>query len=380
MSPQFQPFADAWEGVSAADFTLDRVRQRVAGLAPLLLERGLTCLVAADTRFMSGMVAHAIYQSMLAAGVQARLAAGPAPLPAVQHALDRQQAGCALVVSARNRPYWYNGLVLLAPPGLRFIVTAPPAEPTIFPSDTPPPGGDQLIDLRASYLDDLRAQADIELIRRVSLTIFIDPMNGTTAGYFPSLIVENGQTRAIEINKELDPLFARVTPLPAESGLTRMRKLVRESDSHLGLAFSADGTALGVVDKNGEQLELLEMALLLGLYLARQHRQRGVIVAPPPNPTSLLAQPAQRLAAWEEALGVKVELHADPGSRMQELLAAERPGLLLGCTPEGELVLGRYGPCPDGLLGGLLFAEMVARNNGNLRDLIDRLREQLAKV
>jgi phosphomannomutase len=212
------------------------------------------------------------------------------------------------------------------------------------------------------------------------LTIFIDPMNGTTAGYFPSLIVENGQTRAIEINKELDPLFGRLTPLPAEAGLTRMRKLVRESDSHLGLAFSADGTALGVVDKNGEQLELLEMALLLGTYLVRQHRQRGVIVAPPPSPNGPLAAAAQRIAGWEEALGVKVELASDPGSRMKELLAAERPGLLLGCTTDGEIVLGRYGHCPDGLLGGVLFAEMVARNNGNLRDLIDRLREQLAKV
>lgn len=382
MSPRFQPFADAWEGISAADFTLAQLRRRVAPLALSLAERSWNCIVALDTRFMSGIFANEILTILTAQGVSARLALAPAPLPAVQHALDRRQADCALIVTARNRPYWYNGLVLLAPHALRLSPdsgTTTLAE-SAFPPEPPVLGSEQTIDLRGPYLDDLRAQADIELIRRVSLTIFIDPMNGTTAGYFPSLIVENGQTRAIEINKELDPLFGRLTPLPVESGLNRMRKLVRESDSHMGLAFSADGTALGVVDKQGEQIELLEMALLLGLYLAQQHRQKGIIVAPLPGPNSPLAAAVARATAWEEALGVKIELSADPSSRIAELLASEKPGLLLGCTLEGELVLGRYGPCPDGLLAGLLFAELVARNNGNLRGLIDGLREQLTKA
>lgn len=381
MSQRFQPFADTWEGVHAVDFTLDQVRRRVASLATALTGRGWNCLVACDTRFMSSLFAGEIFTSLTAAGIRARLATAPAPLPAIQHALDRRQADCALIVTARNRPYWYNGLVLLAPTPLSLNNNSPalPLSSLPFPHDHTPTG-DQLIDLRGPYLEGLRAQADIELIRRVSLTIFIDPMNGTTAGYFPSVIVEHGQTRAIEINRDLDPLFGRLTPLPSESGLTRMRKLVRESDSHFGLAFSADGTALGVVDKNGEQVDLIEIALLLGLYLARQQRQKGIIVIPLPGPGSPLAPVAARSTAWDEVLGVKIEISADPNGRISELLARERPSLLLGCTLDGEMVLGRYSACPDGLLSGLLVAEMVARNNGNLRGLIDNLREQLAKV
>ncbi|MBX0331197.1 phosphoglucomutase, partial [Oscillochloris sp. ZM17-4] len=186
---------------------------------------------------------------------------------------------------------------------------------------------------------------------------------------------EGGQTRAIEINREPDPLFGKTTPHPAESGLTRLKKLVRESDSHLGLAFSADGTALAVIDKSGEQLHPTELALLLGGYLARQHRHKGPLVAPTPAADSPMA--GARLAAWEEATGVKVELRPSPEARIAELLEQERPSLLLGASTEGEITIGRIATYPDALLAGLMVAEMVARSGGSLRSMIDAQRDQL---
>jgi phosphomannomutase len=376
MNSRYRLLAHTWEAVYAAEFTLDQVRQRGTMIADGLAGRGWSCLVSYDTRFMGNLFARALNADLNARRVRSRLAAAPTPLPGVYYALDHTLADCALVVTARKRPYYYNGLVLIAPaPGIALTTGDSPAQLAFAPLiDSAPAPADQP-DLRADYLESLRAAVDIDLIRRVSLTIFVDAMNGTSAGIFPALLGEGGQTRAIEINREPDPLFGKVTPHPAETNLNRVRKLVRESDSHLGLAISADGTALAVIDKSGEQLDPTELALLLGGYLARQHRHRGLLVAPPPAAESALA--GARIAAWEDASGVKAELTASSDARIAELLEQERPGLLLGASADGEISIGRIAAYPDAILAGLLVAEMVARSGGSLRALIDSQRELL---
>jgi len=377
MTRRYRPYALAWEAVFAADFTLDAARRRVATLGAGLAQRGWSCIVAFDTRFMGQSFARALLLDLQASGAHATVAAGPAPLPAIHHAIEQRVADAALVVTARNRPFFQNGLALIARPGsgLSLDPSADEPVPTAFPPPADPPG-DPRPDLRAAYLDALRSALDLDLIRRVTMTIFVDAMGGTAAGAVPALLGEGGQTRAIEINRDPDPLFGRVPPLPAEAGLNRLKKLVRESDSHLGLAFSGDGTAIGVVDKNGEQIDPFETALLLAGYLARQHRQRGLVILPQPGQASPLAA-GFRLSAWEEATGLKAEVAAEPDIRLGDLLDQERPNLLLGASAEGELLLGRFGACPDALLAGMLIAELVARSGGSLRSLIDAQREQL---
>ncbi|MCS6879967.1 MAG: phosphoglucomutase [Oscillochloridaceae bacterium] len=379
MSVRYRPYAQVWAAVVAADFTLDQVRRRGVGLARQLVERGLSCLVAYDTRFMGGLFARDLVALLQTHGVRASLAAAPVPLPAVYHALDQRVADTALCVSAGNQSYYINGLMLLADTAglsLEPVDAAPPA--TVFPPTVEPPV-EQIVDVRKVYLKALRDAVEIDLIRRTSLTIFVDAMNGPGAGIFPALLGENGQTRAIEINREPDPLFARVPPTPVEHNLSRLKKLVRESDSHLGLAISADGTAMALVDKHGEQLDPAETGMLLAAYLARQHRQRGTVIIPAPAAGTPLAGPAN-LTAWEDATGLKIEIAADPEAHLAKLLTRDRTAPVLVVTADGQFTLGRYARYPDGILAGLLCAEMVARSSGNLRELIDAQRKQLLQT
>lgn len=385
MSERLRFTTKFWEGVYAADFTLDQVRRRSYRLGEALAERGWSCLVAYDTRFMSSLFARDICRMLALQGVPVHLVSSPAPMPAVHSALDMKQAHCALVVSARNRPYWYNGLVLVGPSDADLPLQSDDGAQGVVPQPFPPPAESpgqssaaaQAHDVRAPYIEALRKRVDVDLIRRATLTIFVDPMNGTTSGYFPAVLGEGGQTRAIEINRETDPLFSKITPLPAETGLTRLRKLVRESDSHLGLALSADGAALGVVDKNGEQLEPIEIVLLLAAYLVRQYRQKGVVIMPPPVAGSRFDGDLSGLSEWENALGLKADLTAEASARIAEVLSQGKQNLLIGCTPEGELILGRFTPYPDALFAGLMMAELVSRNAGNLHAMLDELRGRL---
>jgi phosphomannomutase len=391
MNSTLRLFSDSWAGVFASEFTLERVRQYGQCLGAALSKHNLTCMVAYDTRFMSNLFAHDIYRLLNEQGVQVSLVPSPAPLPAVQLALESQNFDCAVYVSARNLPYWHNGIVLLETGEPLLVHEMNSTTPTdtaegehLFPSiaDSNTPGqvftAESTLDVRTPYQKMLTELVDMNLIRRVTLTIFADPMHGTLAGYLPALIGGGNYTKAIEINREVDPLFGKITPLPAPPAISRLSKLVRESDSNIGLAFSADGTSLGVVDKNGEPLQQLEIVLLLASYLSSQYRQKGTVIAPPPAAGTPLANAIAGIGTWENTLGFKVELAPNATERIPAFLSNEQNTLLLGCTTEGELIVYPYSSYPDALLAGLLIVEMVARSGGSLRTSLDNLRSLLA--
>jgi phosphomannomutase len=142
------------------------------------------------------------------------------------------------------------------------------------------------------------------------------------------------------------------------------------------VALSADGRALGVADNIGEIVPPLDITLLLAHYLHRQYRQRGAIIAP----ASESAPDAERLRAWEDAVGLKVELAADPATRIAELLSQDRNSLLVGTTATGEITLGRYSASPDATLAALIVLECVARANVRLRALLDEMKVKSAKA
>lgn len=365
-----------WDGVFAADFTLDGVRRRCAQLGQLLLQNRWSCLIGHDTRFMANQFARYTFRELEAQGVAVTFCPNPAPFPSVELALDQRKADAALLVSARNQPFWHNGLVLLTPPTDQLPLLLDPAAPwpvaagQLFPGAPLDPGERTEVDLRTPYLEALRGAIDVELIRHSTLTVFVDPMNGTTSGYVPAALGDGGQTKAIEINREIDPLFGRQPPLPTEAGLNRLRKLVRESDSHLGVALSADGRAIGAADNAGDLIGPHDLALLLADYLSREYRQRGLVIMPQPGEAVDVAA----LRAWEANSGLKIEFAADPAARIVELLAQDRNSLLVGATAGGEVTLGRYGSSPDALLVALLLIEIVARFGNKLRPLMEQVK------
>lgn len=355
-----------WEGAVAADFTLDAVRRRYAALADLFNARGWSCLVAYDTRFLSAHIATDCYYGLRALGVRVMLGATPLPRPAIDVALDRNIADCALIVSAGNRDYWFNGLIVIAPaPGLDpFVVGVLPPECAPFPSEA---ADASVIDARRFYIEHLRQTVDINLVRQTSLTIFVDIMNGTTGGIIPATLGDGTQTKIIEINREPDAWFGRQAPHPRNASLVRLRKLVRESDSHLGVAISADGRSLGVVDNDGELVSHLDIALLLAQYLNRQYRQRGLVIVP----ASVASAPW--VHEWESQTGLSVEFAEQPIERIAEARVAHQ--LLVGVTEDGQPTIGRIGGLGDAPLATLLLAELVARRNAKLRVLREKLRQ-----
>jgi phosphomannomutase len=371
-----------WKGVFSADFTLASFQRRCQRVAETLIARKWSCLIAHDTRFMAEPLARYAFYSLAQFGARVSYCPTPAPFPAIDLALGQRRADTALIVSAGNRPFWCNGVIVLAPLEDSPLAGEPSVEPPSAALPFPPPALDASdntqVDLRTPYIELLRDAVDMDLIHRATLTVFVDPMNGAGSGYIPATLGEGGQTKAIEINRETDPLFGRQPPQPAEAGLHRLRKLVKESDSHLGVALSADGRALGVADNMGEVVPPLDLTLLLAQYLNRQYRQRGAIIVPAPPEGAPDVHP--QIRAWEDASGLKVELSSDPALRIAELLSQDRNSLLVGTTASGEVTLGRYSAAPDATLAALVLIESVARAGSRLRAQLDEMKGKPAKT
>ncbi|MFL5805234.1 MAG: phosphoglucomutase [Roseiflexaceae bacterium] len=370
-----------WEGVFSADFTLSSFQRRCQRVAEVLLAHKWSCLIAHDTRFMAEPFARYAFYSLAHYGARVSYCPTPAPFPAIDLALGQRRADTALIISAGNRPFWYNGMIVLAPLEDSPLEGDPSAEQSPIAMPFPPLALDASdntqVDLRAPYIEMLRDSVDMDLIHRATLTVFVDPMSGATSGYIPATLGDGGQTKAIEINRETDPLFGRQPPQPTEASLNRLRKLVKESDSHLGVALSADGRAISVADNMGEIVPPLDLALLLAQYLSRQYRQRGAVIAPAPDSTP---DASVNIRTWEEASGLKVELSSDPAARIAELLKQDRNSLLVGTTASGEVTLGRYSAAPDATLVALVLIESVARAGSRLRALLDDMKGKPGKT
>ncbi|MFN8567849.1 MAG: hypothetical protein U0Z44_10100 [Kouleothrix sp.] len=104
------------------------MRLRCHQLGQALLAQQWSCLVAHDTRFMAGQFARYVYRSLEEQRVPVSFCPDPAPFPSIELALGQRRADTALLISARNQPFWYNGMVLVTPPSDHLpLVLDPPA-------------------------------------------------------------------------------------------------------------------------------------------------------------------------------------------------------------------------------------------------------------
>jgi phosphomannomutase len=369
MAARVRLYTSRWSGQFAVDFTLAALIARCEPLAEQLAASRRTCLLTYDTRFMSQLFARELRRLFNERGVSTLFASSHVSLPITRHALSTGQADCALSVSAGNLPYWHNGLILVSRHADLVLPKRSSAEAAtaVFPPPSLDENDPQVRDLRGPYIEMLRAQIDVDAIRRATMTIFVDVMNGASAGCIPAIIGE-GQTKAIEINREADPLFGRLVPHPLENGLARLRKLVRESDSHVGVAIAADGTALSVVDNMGNVVAGAKLLLLLARYLQNEYRARGTVITPPEDRAIL--------GPHEQRLGLRVEYAEQPDTTIAT--AYNDRSLLIGRTPDECFSVGRAASEADAVLAALLVIELIARSGGRLNTLVEELDERTA--
>jgi alpha-D-glucose phosphate-specific phosphoglucomutase len=360
-----------WRAVIAEDFTLANVRRAVTGIARYVVSqkpRGARVVVGRDPRFLGETLVAVAAEILSAHGIMPLLIPEPAPTPAIAYEVIRSQSDGAINFTASHNPPEYNGIKFSTPdgaPALPEVTNQIEAE--IARLDGQPPSAAETIapvniDVKGAYLARLRELVDLEAIRKAGLRVCFDPLWGAARGY-PDSLLRDASVQVWTVHDYRDVLFGGHAPEPDDRLLSELRHKMAETGSHLGMATDGDADRFGILDQDGSFLQPNYLIALLFDYLVETRGWKngvGKSVAT----TNLINALAQHH---------KVELHETPvGFKyIGELIKQDK--IAIGGEESAGLSIRGHVPEKDGIIAGLLAAEMVARRHKPLREQLQIL-------
>ncbi len=368
---------DGWRAVISDEFTFANVRHVAQAIAEVLLEnaareaaahptgaeRAPLAVVGFDTRFLSDRYAIAVSEVLAGNGLRVALARADAPTPAVSYAIPQMQAVGGVMITASHNPPRYNGIKLKSRYGGSATTAdtdrvearlsanlAAGREPVILPlEDAQAQDLVHRFDPFPAYADHLRTLIDFDVIGRAGLSVVVDAMYGTGRGYLRNLLEAAG-AQVMEIRGEMNPGFNGIHPEPIAKHLKPLMELTPAEGHHLGLATDGDADRIGAVGPTGRFIDPHCIMTLALRYLVEKRGLTGAVVK-----TVSTTQMLNRLAAR-----YGLPLHETPVgfNYIGDLMLTE--DVLIGGEESGGISIKGHIPEGDGVLMGLLMAEMVA--------------------
>jgi phosphomannomutase len=384
---------DGWRAVIAESFTFDNVRRVSDAIA--VAARGLkppsdvdanTLLVGFDRRFLSREFAGVVAESLRDGGYRVILSDRPTPSQTISFTARQRGLLGGVVVTASHNPASYNGLKFKAwYGGSALPETYAAIAGSVGKRDARDGGSIAEENILDDYIDAVRAQLDLGLLKSAKLAILHDPIHGAAAtlpskvlgiDYVGARRIINREEHPFEatlvdgIRGDLNPSFGGVNPEPIPENLGASRNVMLSGDYDLAICNDGDADRLGILDERGEFVSPHKIISLLALYLVREKKRSGEIVKTF-STTRLIEQVAKSLGATLHETPIGFKYVADV------MLARE---VLIGGEESGGIGFGAFMPERDGLLSGLLVAEAVAHYGLPLSDIIDRMEKEFGAL
>ena len=336
-----------------------------------------TFLIGRDTRKSGPMLQAALSAGLASEGADV-VDVGVLPTPALAWLSARRDLP-AVVISASHNPFADNGIKLFAAGGAKLSLETEAAiedelERTLEPSVKGPRSleghgvgsltGD--LDLGGSYVEHLGTLLDGR--RLEGLRLVVDSANGAASG-LAARVYEQLGAEVVAIGCDPDG-----TNINAGCGSTSTETLARsvvEHQADLGLALDGDADRLLAVDGAGALVNGDELIALFALDLAERGQLAGNTVV-----VTVMTNLGFRLAMEERGIVVKETAVGD----RHVLAALDKDGLSLGGEQSGHIIFRRLATTGDGLLTGLVLADLLARAGRPLAELLDGLVTRVPQV
>ena len=367
---------DGWRARIGEGFNFENVERVAAAVADYVREEGdpgRGLLVGYDMRFLSPEAAERAADVIAAHGVPVTLADGPTATPAISYAVLERKAAGALMVTASHNPYRWNGIKFKAPyggsalPSIMKRIESHLERPNGRGASTRRPRGAtrDSADLVTPYLEHLRNSIDFKAIRASGRRFVIDPMFGAGRGLIARLFGE-AEIPHLEIHGEHNPLFPRINPEPIEPHVAELERRVREGGYDAGFATDGDADRVGAVDRDGSFIDSHKIFSILLLHLAEDLKLQGRVVKTF-STTRLIDHLAAKFALplTVTPIGFKY---------ICELMLGD--DVLIGGEESGGIAIKGNPPERDGILNSLLLAEVMARRNHTLGELVLELEHE----
>ena len=318
--------------------------------------------VGYDTRESSPVLSRAVLAGLADVGaIGHNLGVFTTPGVAV---IAQRRGGAGIVVSASHNPFHDNGLKVLGVGGAKLdVATEKAVEDALNAAPAAPHTSfaevDVDVEAEHEYAEHLRSLVPGDLS---ALHLVLDCANGA-ASHVAHELFEGTGARVTTLHDTPNG-----TNINLNCGSTHpddLRAAVVHYGADLGLAFDGDADRLIAVDAQGNLRNGDDLAVLFSLEGQSRGELQGVVV-------TVMSNLGLRRALSER--GVEI-VETDVGDR-NILAALEERSWNFGAEQSGHLIFRHMSPTGDGLLTGMLVADMVARF-GPLADQCDAAWERV---
>ncbi len=356
-------------GVANVELTVELAL--AIGRASARVLGGPAFAVGRDTRQSGPMLQAALAAGMAAEGVDV-VDLGVLPTAGVAFSAERSGMPAAMV-SASHNPYSDNGIKLFDAAGVKL---SPEVEARVE-GELDGLGGTARVGAIRSDADAARRYEAhlleaLEGRRLDGMRVVVDCANGAASYAAPRVLAAAGaEVRAICA----EPDGVNINAACGSTHPQRLADEVTASGADLGLALDGDADRLVAVDHTGAVLDGDALLAVFALDLAGRGALPGGAVV-----VTVMSNLGFRLAMARNGIAVR----ETPVGDRQVLAALDAEGLALGGEQSGHIVFRAMATTGDGVLTGLLLADLVARSDRPLADqargLIDRVPQVLVNV
>ncbi len=367
-----------WRAIIADEFPFEAVRRVTQAISDWITKRapGSQVIVGYDTRFMAEDFAAQGAQIIAANGLHPLLCDQATPTPAIAFAVRARGASGAINFTASHNPPTYCGMKFSTSDGA-------PALPEVTREieqhirdlenqAMPIPAQDQPVESLSvvdDYLNDLGTKIDLGAIASAGLRIAYDPLWDTGRGYLDKMLTDAG-CDVVMIHDYRDVYFGGHSPEPNAEYLHELRDKVLDGGYQLGVSTDGDADRFGIMDRDGSFVTPNQIIALLVDYLA-ESRGWNDAVARSVATTHLVDRVAARR-------GIKV-IETPVGFKYIGQLIDDDKVSIGGEESAGLSIRGHL-PEKDGILACLLVAEMVAKRNVSLGEMLERVYSDVGKI
>jgi phosphoglucomutase len=360
-----------WRAIVAEEFTLANIRRAVTGIAKYVASQpgSKTVLVGRDPRFLGEFFVAEAAKVLEASGVTPVIIPDAAPTPTIAYAVRQLKTGGSINFTASHNPPEYNGIKYSTHDGAPALpeVTKQIEASIVALGDTPVLAPDSTtkfeeVDVKADYLKRLGELVDFPAIKKANLKVVFDPFWGAARGYSCHVLREHG-VEVATVHDYRDVLFGGHAPEPDDHLLGDCKAKMKETGAALGIATDGDADRFGIVDGDGTFIQPNYVIALLFDYLVETRGWRNG-VAKSVATTNLINALAEHydIPLYETPVGFKY---------IGELINEDK--IAIGGEESAGLTIRGHVPEKDGVIAGLLVAEMVAVRGKSLGTQLNEL-------
>jgi alpha-D-glucose phosphate-specific phosphoglucomutase len=333
-------------------------------------------LVGRDPRFLGERFVEVAAQVLDAAGVTPIIIPDAAPTPAIAYAVQTLKTSGSINFTASHNPPEYNGIKFSTHDGAPALPDVTKQIEAAIAGIIAAGGSVQFsaksaadfeqADVKPAFLARLAELVDLKAIAKSGIKIVYDPFWGAGRGYSCHALRQAGV--AVEtVHDYRDVLFGGNAPEPDDHLLGDAKAKMKEIGAALGIATDGDADRFGIVDGDGTFIQPNYIIALLFDYLVETRGWKNG-VAKSVATTNLINAVADyhKVQLYETPVGFKY---------IGELIIEDK--IAIGGEESAGLTIRGHVPEKDGVIAGLLVAEMVATRG---KSLGTQLKELFAKV